>query len=230
MSSSSGVYVVPDGAHISSCSGDKGLRKTTERGERVEEAKGLNLRMDMVDKKQNDHDSSGALKCHAFMRVHCPNWQLEYLSTSPTEYNLKRSTHKHKTNNTHITANNPSNQIRRIPHLLQPHKILLDTPRTHKPIKDTHTPRLVVRPTPARPAEGLLPHHGARALVVVVYVAGGVAEAVGSGEEGLTVCSEAVGCWCQSQCWWWVESKWETYMAPVRAYSVVLSIKSSVFS
>ena len=87
----------------------------------------------------------------------------------------------------------PSNQIRRIMHLLQPHEILLDTPRAYKPIKNTDTPSLVVRPTAARSSKGLLSHDSTCAFFVVVDVAGGVPEAVGSSKEGLAVRGEAVG-------------------------------------
>ena len=80
-----------------------------------------------------------------------------------------------------------SNQIRRIMHVLQPHKVLLDTPRAYKPIKNTNTPSLIVRPAPACSAERLLSHDSARAFLVVVDVAGTIAEEVGGSEEGLPI-------------------------------------------
>ena len=70
-----------------------------------------------------------------------------------------------------------SNQIRRVPKLLQPHRILLDTPRTNEPIKNTNAPRLIIRPA-SRTTKRLLPY-SARALLGVVYVASGVPEGVG---------------------------------------------------
>ena len=72
----------------------------------------------------------------------------------------------------------PTNLITRIPDLSTPHKILLDTPHTHKPAQQTHTPRFIVRPARPGAPERLLPDHGAGALAVDVEVAGGIAQGV----------------------------------------------------
>ena len=84
----------------------------------------------------------------------------------------------------------PSQQIRRIPKLLYTHKVLLDAPRTHKPVEDTHAPRFIVCPTGTCPSKGLLPDHGACAFLIVVHVSGGVAQAVSRCDEGFTISGE----------------------------------------
>ncbi|KAF8219090.1 ALDH-like protein, partial [Tricholoma matsutake] len=114
-----------------------------------------------------------------------------------------------------------SNQIRRIPNLLQPHKILLDTPRTNKPIKNTHTPRFIIRSAPARTSERLLAHHCARALVIVVDVASDVAKPGGPCEEGLAGGGETGHGLGGGYIYTFVRrGGMKTYIAPVRAYSV----------
>jgi hypothetical protein len=87
-----------------------------------------------------------------------------------------------------------SNQIRRIPKVLQAHKILLDTPRTNEPIKNTNAPRLIVRPACSRATKRLLPNYSARALLVVVHVASGVPEDVGCLQKGTAVGREDGPC------------------------------------
>lgn len=82
-------------------------------------------------------------------------------------------------------------KVRRVQVVLQPNKIFLDTPRRHEAIENRHAARLVVRPARACTPERLLAHDGARALLVVVHVPGGVAQTVRRLDEGLAVRSEA---------------------------------------
>ena len=64
-----------------------------------------------------------------------------------------------------------SNLITRIRHLAAPHKILLDTPHTHKPAQQVRTSRLIIRPAGSRPTERLLAHHRPCGLAIHIEVA-----------------------------------------------------------
>lgn len=109
--------------------------------------------------------------------------------------------------------------------VLEPHEILLDAPRTNKPIENADTPSLIVGPTCTRSAERLLPNNSACTFFVVVDVASGVAKLVGCVNQGIAVRGEtanvSVGL---------TDGSAGTYMAPVNAYSEVESMSSSVFS
>jgi hypothetical protein len=75
--------------------------------------------------------------------------------------------------------------------IFERHKRILDAPRTDKPGIDVKTPSLIIRPARTRASERLLADHGACALVVVVDVAGGMAEAGRRVQEGVAVRREA---------------------------------------
>jgi hypothetical protein len=71
-----------------------------------------------------------------------------------------------------------SNQIRRIPKFLQPNKVLLDTARAHESVEDRNAPCFVVGSTCASATEWLLTDNRARALIIVVHIASGIAQFV----------------------------------------------------
>lgn len=118
-------------------------------------------------------------------------------------------------------------QVRRVQIVFQTDEVLLDTPRGDEAVENRHTARFVVRTTRTSTAEWLLPDDGARALFVVVHVAGGVAQPVRCLQECLAVLREAKGI---------VSSRIErrrsavAYIEPVNAYGEVVSMRSSVFS
>lgn len=113
--------------------------------------------------------------------------------------------------------------------VLHAHKVLLDAPCADEPVEDTDASSLVVRPTAARTTERLLAHHSTSAFLVVINVSGSIAEPVGGGEKCLALGGEAIR---ESHQRWITEKTLDekTYIAPVKAYSVVVSIKSRVFS
>ena len=78
-------------------------------------------------------------------------------------------------------------EVRGIEVVLEADKVLLDTPRRHKAVKDCHAASLVVRSTGARPAEGLLPDNRTCAFLVVVHIACRVTQTVSSLEQSLAV-------------------------------------------
>lgn len=74
--------------------------------------------------------------------------------------------------------------------VLEPDEVLFDGARGHEAVEDGNGTRLVVRAAATRTAERLLSDDGARALFVVVDIAGRVAESVGRLQERLAVCGE----------------------------------------
>ncbi len=80
-----------------------------------------------------------------------------------------------------------SREVRRVRKVLEPDEVLLDAPRGHEAVEDRDAARLVVRAAPSRTAERLLADNRARALLVVVHVAGRVAQAVRRVHERLAV-------------------------------------------
>ena len=86
-----------------------------------------------------------------------------------------------------------SDQVRWVAEILKGDKVLLDAPCAHEPVENADAACLVVRAARARTAEGLLPDDGTRALLVVVHVAGGVAELVRGEDERSAVGGEAGG-------------------------------------
>lgn len=113
--------------------------------------------------------------------------------------------------------------------VLRAHKVLLDAPCAHEPIEDADASSLVVRPAGPRTTERLLAHHSTSAFLVVVNVSSSIAEPIGGGEEGLALGSKAIRESHQRCITEEILGK-KTYIAPVKAYSVVVSIKSKVFS
>lgn len=118
-------------------------------------------------------------------------------------------------------------KIGRIEVILQRHEVFLDTPRRHKAIEDRHASCLVVCAACSSTAERLLPDDGAGALLIVVHVAGGVAQLVGSKEQCLALLRESVIVSDEKFVMW---TGAVAHMAPVSAYGDVVSISSSVFS
>lgn len=80
-----------------------------------------------------------------------------------------------------------SSKVRWVREVLEPDEVLLDAPRGHEAIEDRDAARLVVRAAAPRATERLLADDRARALLVVVHVAGGVTQAVRRVYEGLAV-------------------------------------------
>ena len=122
-----------------------------------------------------------------------------------------------------------SNIVARVGDLVDSNKALLDTPCTHEAIEDIDTSRLIVRPTSPSSTERLLTDDRSCAFVVVIDVPSGVAQTVCGVDEDLAVGCEAgrrdiLGLADQK------ERGRGTYIAPVRAYTEVLSTKSKVFS
>lgn len=83
-------------------------------------------------------------------------------------------------------------QVRRVEVVLEADEVLLDAPRRDEAVEDRHAPGLVVCAARARTTERLLPNNGTRALLVVVDVAGRVAQSVGSLEQSLAVLRESI--------------------------------------
>jgi hypothetical protein len=75
------------------------------------------------------------------------------------------------------------NQIRRISKLFQSNKILLDASRTHKPIENTHTARLIIRPTRSRTPKRLLPNHSTRAFLIIIDIPSSIPQPVRSRDQ-----------------------------------------------
>ena len=71
-----------------------------------------------------------------------------------------------------------SNQIRRIPKLLQSNKVLLDTACAHEPVEEGDAPCFVVCSTRPAATEWLLADNCTRTLLIVVYIASGIAQFV----------------------------------------------------
>ena len=82
-------------------------------------------------------------------------------------------------------------QVRRVGEVLQADEIFLDRARGDEAVEDGDAARLVVRATRASAAEGLLADDSACALLVVVHVAGRVAQLVGRLQENLALTREA---------------------------------------
>jgi len=115
--------------------------------------------------------------------------------------------------------------------ILQPNKVFLDASSANKSVEDADTPSLVVGPTGACATKRLLSDYRTSALFVVIDVAGRVTQLVSCRQEGVTIRSETITFYLQIQQEMKNASKRKTTdMDPVRAYSVVLSISSRVFS
>lgn len=78
-------------------------------------------------------------------------------------------------------------KVGRVREVLEPDKVLLDAARGHEAVEDRDAARLVVCAAAPRATERLLADDRARALLVVVHVAGGVTQAVRRVYEGLAV-------------------------------------------
>ena len=83
-------------------------------------------------------------------------------------------------------------EVGRVQVVLEPYEVLLDAARRHEAVEDRDRARLVVGATRARTSEWLLADNGARALLVVVDVAGRVAQTVGRLEQRLAFRGETV--------------------------------------
>ena len=83
------------------------------------------------------------------------------------------------------------NQVRGVDVVFQSDKVLLDTPGRNEAVEESHASSLVVGATCASTAERLLTYNGTGTFLVIVYVAGRVAELVGSVDESLAIRVEA---------------------------------------
>ena len=88
-------------------------------------------------------------------------------------------------------------EVGRVLKSAQTDEALLDAARADEAQEQVHAARLVVRPARASAAERLLPDDGARALLVVVDVAGRVAQTVGRLEQRLALRGETALSICQ---------------------------------
>lgn len=84
-----------------------------------------------------------------------------------------------------------SNDVRWVLEILQPHEVLLDASGRHKAIEDTNAPCFIVGAACARAAERLLSNNSTCALLVIVHIAGRIAQLVRGDEERLSVSGEA---------------------------------------
>lgn len=82
-------------------------------------------------------------------------------------------------------------QVGRVQVVLEPDEVLLDTPCRYKAVEDGHAAGLVVCATGTRATEWLLSDNSTRALLVVVDVAGGVAQPVRRLQQSLAVGGKA---------------------------------------
>lgn len=84
-----------------------------------------------------------------------------------------------------------SNDVRWVLEILQPHEVLLDASGGHKAIEYVNAPCFIVCPACACAAERLLSNNSTCALLVVVHIAGRIAQLVRGSEECLSVSREA---------------------------------------
>jgi len=130
----------------------------------------------------------------------------------------------------HITNLNFSyTKITRIPKFLDPHKIFLDTSRADEPVKDANASSFVICTAGPSPSERLLAHHGARAFFVIVDITSCVTEFIGGSEEGCAGRREA-GRFNTIISLGNLKKLIRNAHSASKAYSVVLSIISNVFS
>jgi hypothetical protein len=83
------------------------------------------------------------------------------------------------------------NQVAWVVEALEVNKVLLDASRTDEPIEEANRARLVVGSTRASTTEWLLTYDGASTLIIVVYVARCMTQAIRCGNQCLTVSREA---------------------------------------
>ena len=88
-------------------------------------------------------------------------------------------------------------EVGRVQVVLEPYEVLLDAARRHEAVEDRDGARLVVGAARARTSEWLLADDGTRALLVVVDVAGRVAQTVGRLEQRLALRGETALSICQ---------------------------------
>ena len=89
------------------------------------------------------------------------------------------------------SAAQPSSQVRRVLEVLEADEVVLHAARANKAVEDADATGLVVGAASTRAAERLLADDSACALLVVVHVAGGVAQLVARLDERLAVGGEA---------------------------------------
>ena len=111
--------------------------------------------------------------------------------------------------------------------LLQSNKVLLDAAHAHKAVKDRNAASLIVCSARPATAKWLLAHNRPGAFFVVVYVASCVTKFVGCLDQSLALRGEA-RIYKEIRCDTKRGNALDTHMAPVRAYSDVVLMRSSV--
>ena len=118
-------------------------------------------------------------------------------------------------------------QVARIVELFEGHEALLDRPGADEPIEEHDTACFVVGAACSSSAKWLLSHNGPRALFVVINIPRGITKLARRFLEDRAILSKAR---TDRQHGITMREPPNTYIAPVKAYSVVVSMSSRVLS